>query len=137
MPDIAKASIDELEDALKARRQQRRAELEEQHRELSNQLRELEKEIDEIDGTKCVGRPRGAGRKTGPRPKNDMNLKDAITAYLKGEKKGRSKDEIADGVKAGGYLSNSDNFGNIVYQTLHRNTEHFRRGKDGTYTLTK
>ena len=134
MAQLANLSIDELEAALQQKKQEHRAELAERHRELSSQLRELEKEMDEIDGVKSSRRAGGAG---GARPKNKVKLREAIVAALKGDKKGKTKDEIAETVLKSGYRTDSADFPNIVYQTLHRNQAMFKRGADGRYTLAK
>ena len=131
MADLQKASIEDLEQALQAKKDEHRNELLQRHRDLQSQVREIEAEIAALGGNAP------GGRKTGPRPKNKMKLKPAIMELLKGEKKGLTKDEIAEGVVANGYATTSDNFGNIVYQTLHRNQETFKRGPAGRYTLGK
>lgn len=131
MSQLKNASIEDLEAALASKREEQKAELEAQYNELQAQMRELEAKLAEHGA-----RPAG-GRKTGPRPKNTMNLKQAITEALKGDKKGKTSRQIAAAVQKAGYRSSSSNFENIVYQTLHKNQSQFKRGSDGAYTLAK
>ena len=130
MADLSKLSLDELEKAIQAKKNERRDELVQRHSELTAELRNLEAELSELDGG-----PRG-GRKYGPRPKNSANLKDTIAGVLTGDRKGKTKDEIVDAVLATGYKTKSDNFGTIVYQTLYKHDE-FVRNEKGRYTVAK
>lgn len=131
MAELSKMSLDELEAAIKQKKAERRNELKARHQELSAQLHEVESELNELDGT--AGKPRGG---TGSRPKNSMSLREAIAKAIRSSKKGLTKDEIAEAVKADGYKSNSDNFGTIVYQTLYKHEEFVRNG-NGKYSLAK
>ena len=143
-----KMSLSELEEAIAAKRN----ELESRRSELMEELSSIDSVLDTMGGTtgassvaapakKRPGRPKGSvssAKKTtgrrGPRAKNAMSMKDAISKALEGKKNGLTLDEIADAVKALGYKSNSGNFKNVVYQSLYGNKEQFPKNDAGKYT---
>lgn len=105
---------------------------------------ELLAELDEINiqlgggrvvrrkaGKKKAGRPRraGAGRK---RPKNKMNLVEALALVLKGKQ--MSVTDVAAAVQKAGYKTSSANFRTIVNQALIKNTKVFKKVSRGMYT---
>lgn len=111
----------------------------------------LQAQIDEIDselgalsvaagGGTSAGRGRGRGRKKGAhkkrttrkRPKNDMNLVEALQKTLKNKELGVQ--DIVDAVQKQGYKTSSPNFRTIVNQTLINNKKQFKRVARGIYT---
>lgn len=80
------------------------------------------------------GRSSGAGRVggAGSRPRNTMNLVEALTKVLTGKTLGVT--EAADAVKKAGYATTSPNFRTIVNQALLANTSSFKRVDRGQYT---
>lgn len=146
-----KMSLSELEEAIASKR----SELQSRREELMEELSSIDSVLGAM-GTgsggsapakRGPGRPKGSknagvakkggkGGRRGPRPKNDMSMKEAITKALEGKKGGLTLDEVAEGVKAIGYKSNSANFKNVVYQNLYGNKEMFPKNDDGKYTLS-
>jgi len=80
------------------------------------------------------GRPPGSGATSGTRrrPRNEMNLVDALAKTLKGKTMGVS--EVSDAVQKNGYKTTSPNFRTIVNQALITNTKVFRKVARGQYT---
>ena len=91
------------------------------------------------------GRPKGAGRRRGrppksaamktrgrKRPRNKMNLVEALAAVLKGRTMGVT--EVADAVKKSGYKTTSPNFRTIVNQALLKHKSVFDKVGRGQYT---
>ena len=85
-------------------------------------LREVEAQIDAMGAS-------GGGRR---RPKNDMNLVEALSKALDG--KTMSVTEVAEAVQRQGYRTSSPSFRTIVNQTL-INSGKFKRVSRGQYTL--
>jgi predicted RNase H-like nuclease len=112
----------------------------------------LQAQIDDIDselsalsvsaggGTSARGTGRGRSRKKGvhkkrttrKRPKNDMNLVEALQKTLKNKELGVQ--DIVDAVQKQGYKTSSPNFRTIVNQTLIINKKQFKRVARGIYT---
>jgi hypothetical protein len=81
------------------------------------------------------GRPPKAGRAkagTRKRPRNKMNLVEALGAALRGRTMGVS--EVAAAVKKAGYKTTSPNFRTIVNQTLLKHKSVFDKVGRGQYT---
>lgn len=129
-------SVEELLAALK-KHQQRLPKLRRQEAKLLKQLSKVQTEI-RLLGEPVVSAKSSSGmasRKVAgaKRPKNSMNLADAIVAVL-------SKDatlnvgQIEKAVRANGYKSTSKTFGTIIYQTLARDRR-IKRASRGLYQL--
>lgn len=69
------------------------------------------------------------GRK---RPKNDMNLVEALAKVLKGRT--MSVTDVSDAVQKAGYKTSAANFRTIVNQTLIKNRSVFKKIARGQYT---
>lgn len=110
-----------------ARRQRSVGTLEKRRAKLLKQLADLDGQISASGGL-MKGWNRG-GRRT--RPKNDVQLLDALKNTLKGKTMGVA--EVADAVQKAGYQTTSPNFRTIVNQTLLKK-KHFRRVSRGQYT---
>lgn len=112
-----------LEQELK-RRNRDVAKLEAKRDKLAQDLAELEAEIIRLGGgSKRVGVKR--------RPRNEMNLADALVKTLKN--KTMSVSEVAEAVQESGYRTTSENFTTIVNQTLLRD-KRFKKISRGRYT---
>lgn len=122
-------SLEEIEALLSSKRSEKRTELESRRNELLSEVASIEREIEELGGGK------GRGGKRGPRAKNSMTMREAITKALGQYKNGATLDQIAEGVKKLGYTSNAANFKNVVYQTLYNNKDDFTRGDDGKFQV--
>ncbi len=75
------------------------------------------------------GSRRGGGRK---RPKNEMNLVEALQKLLKGRT--LSVTDMTQKVQEAGYKTSAANFRTIVNQTLIKNGKVFRKVSRGMYT---
>ena len=142
-------SLEELEAAIT----RKRSELAERRDDLLQELSRIDSALGAMGGAagggtpaapaKRRGRPPGSKNttkaskkgKSGPRPKNKLKMKDAITKALEGKKDGLTLQEVADAVAALGYKSNSDNFKNVVYQALYNNKDQFPRGEDSKFRI--
>ena len=122
-----------------ARRERRLPMLKRQQAELLRKLDEVEAQIDAIggggkSGRKSSGRPvgrpvgSGVGRK---RPRNTMNLEDALAKTLKG--KTMSVTDATSAVKASGYKTTAANFRTIVNATLLKSKK-IKKISRGQYT---
>jgi hypothetical protein len=120
---LAVLSVSELQAEI-SRRQRGVSRLVARRDRLVAKVRALEAEIVEAGGT--LGG--GLGRK---RPKNDMNLVQALSKALDG--KTMSVTEVAEAVQRQGYKTTSPSFRTIVNQTL-INSGKFRRVSRGQYT---
>lgn len=80
--------------------------------------------------------PKSAAKQAGgrKRPRNKMNLADALVSVLEKDKPKSVKTLIAD-VKAAGYKTTSANFDTIVYQTLSRQKNRIVKVGRGLYKL--
>ena len=147
-----KMSLSELEEAIASKR----SELQSRREELVEELSSIDSVLGAMGSGSSAsapakrgpGRPKGSknaaaatkkrgggGGRRGPRPKNDMSMKEAIAKALEGKKDGLTLDEVAAEVKAIGYKSNSANFKNVVYQNLYGNKDMFPKNDDGKYTV--
>lgn len=118
---LAGLSVVELQAEL-SRRQRAAGGLLRKRDRLLAKLREVEAQIDAMGAS-------GGGRR---RPKNDMNLVEALSKALDG--KTMSVTEVAEAVQRQGYRTSSPSFRTIVNQTL-INSGKFKRVSRGQYTL--
>ncbi|HPO92606.1 MAG TPA: hypothetical protein PL072_03955 [Phycisphaerales bacterium] len=118
---LAGLSVVELQAEL-SRRQRAAGGLLRKRDRLLAKLREVEAQIDAMGAS-------GGGRR---RPKNDMNLVEALSKALDG--KTMSVTEVAEAVQRQGYRTSSPSFRTIVNQTL-INSGKFKRVSRGKYTL--
>jgi vacuolar-type H+-ATPase subunit D/Vma8 len=115
-------SVAELQAEL-SRRQRGASALTRKREKLLAKLAEVEAQIDALGGML------GGGRR---RPKNEMNLVDALAKALDG--KTMSVTDVAQAVQRQGYRTTSPSFRTIVNQTL-INSGKFKRVGRGQYTL--
>lgn len=132
------------------RRQEKLPRLQKLAANLEKKLASVRAEIAALGGqvvsTVTAGKP---GRKPGPkpgakpaakkatggkRPRNKMNLADALVSVLTKDRPKTVKTLIAD-VKAAGYKTTSANFDTIVYQTLSREKDRIVKVGRGLYKL--
>ena len=123
--DLTGMSIEALQSEIKRREKQAKA-LQRRREKLVKQLAEVDAEIAAIGGVPGGG---GGGR----RPRNELNLPDALANVL--YHKELTVTEAADAVRAAGYITTSPNFRTIVNQALIRD-ERFKRVGRGLYTAT-
>ncbi len=109
------------------RRQRRVGTLIKKRERLMSAVRELDQTISELGGIARGGTFVGARK----RPKNDMNLVEALTKVL--TDKTMSVTEVAEAVQKAGYATTSPSFRTIVNQTL-INSGKFKRVARGQYT---
>ncbi|MEC9372513.1 MAG: hypothetical protein VYC34_01660 [Planctomycetota bacterium] len=128
---LTKVSTSDLQHELR-RRVGRLQSLEDKRDKLLSDLAEIDSEIAALGGT-TIGARRGRGAAHGrrKRPRNDMNLEDALAKVLKS--KTMSVTEVADAVQKAGYRTTSSSFRTIVNQTL-INSDKFKRVARGQYT---
>jgi hypothetical protein len=124
---LAGLSLAEINREL-ARRQRSVGTLERRRAKLLKQVAELDAQISAYGGSLKGGWSR-AGRRT--RPKNEVQLLDALKSALKGKTMGVA--EVAEAVQKAGYQTTSPNFRTIVNQTLLKK-KHFKRVSRGQYT---
>ncbi len=118
--------------------------LETKREKLLEQLEDVEIEIETLSSAIGAGAPTGRKKKRGTRrgaggskttsrkrPRNDMNLVDALAKVLKTKTMGVT--EVSDAVQKAGYKTSSPNFRTIVNQTL-INSGKFKRVSRGQYT---
>ncbi|HTE06513.1 MAG TPA: hypothetical protein VK824_09975 [Planctomycetota bacterium] len=136
--DLSSLSIEELKRELK-RREDAVGRLQERRARVVAELAALEAEIRAAGGTVTgagagegePGRARTTVRVVTPRPKNTLNLADALTAAIEAGAV-VSPTEAADLVKRAGYLTNSKTFVQTVTVALSRHSG-FRRVERGRY----
>ena len=119
-----------------ARRQRRLPMLKRQQADLLRKLADVEAQIEAIGGDTGATSGRKAGRPVGSgvgrkRPRNAMNLEDALVKTLKG--KTMSVTEVTSAVKAGGYKTTAANFRTIVNATLLKSKK-IKKVSRGQYT---
>jgi hypothetical protein len=124
---LAGLSLAEINREL-GRRQRSVGTLERRRAKLLQQVAELDAKIAANGGAAKGGWSR-AGVRT--RPKNEVQLLDALKAVLKGKTMGVA--EVAVAVQKAGYQTTSPNFRTIVNQTLLKK-KHFKRVERGQYT---
>jgi hypothetical protein len=130
---LSSLSVADLQAELRRRQRgvtsllKRRAALAARLSRLDDQLRDLGASG---DGVRMPGR-RGAipGRK---RPRNEMNLVEALARTLKGRTLGVT--EAAEAVQKAGYKTGAANFRTIVNQALIKNKKVFKKVARGQYT---
>jgi hypothetical protein len=141
---LKSASLADLHAELE-RRERAVQKLAARHDVLLRELEEVEREI-RANGGVPAGRRRGPGRppKVGGiramthragvrrRPRNKMNLVDALHKVLKGQT--MSVTDVSEAVQKAGYKTTSDNFRTIVNQALINNTDKFKKIDRGRYT---
>jgi hypothetical protein len=123
---LTKVSTEDLKTELR-RRIGRLETLQRKRRRLAEQLAEVDAEIESLGG-ELNG---VAGRRSGKRPRNEMNLVDALAKVLKNKTMGVT--EAAEAVQNAGYRTTSSSFRTIVNQTL-INSDKFKRVARGQYT---
>lgn len=102
----------------------------------------INQRIAELEGAKSQGRvARPTGYKRRPpawktREQNTMSLKQAVMEVLLANPKGLKTSEIVELVPGTGYVTNSENFYNVVYQCVYHDDVKFV-SNGGIYTLTK
>jgi hypothetical protein len=116
-------SVTELQAEL-SRRQRGASALTRKRDRLLAKLAEVEGQLDQLGGSIA-----GGGRR---RPKNEMNLVQALSKALDGKIMGVT--EVAEAVQRQGYRTSSPSFRTIVNQTL-INSGKFKRTGRGLYTL--
>lgn len=128
-------SVDELQAEI-SRRSRSNAKLLKQHAKAMKKLEEIERQIiangGSISGSRRLrfgGPGVNLGRK---RPKNDMNLVEALTKTLKGKTMGVT--ELAVAVQKNGYKTSAANFRTIVNQTLIKHPKTFKKIARGQYS---
>jgi hypothetical protein len=128
-------SVDELQAEI-ARRSRSNSKLLKQHAKAMKKLEEIERQIiangGSISGSRRLrfgGPGVNLGRK---RPKNDMNLVEALTKTLKGKTMGVT--ELAVAVQKNGYKTSAANFRTIVNQTLIKHPKTFKKIARGQYS---
>lgn len=108
-----------------ARRQRGLSGLQRRRARLIEQLADIDAEIREMGGA-LNGGPR-------KRPRNEMNLVEALKGVLKGQQ--MSVTDAAQAVQDAGYQTNAANFRTIVNQTLLREKA-FKKVSRGVYTTS-
>ena len=122
-------SLEDLEAAIEAKK----SHLKTRRSELQAEIAEIDAALDKISGGGSS--KGGGGGKRGPRAKNSMTMREAITAAIGKFKDGATLAQITEGVKKQGYVSNAANFKNVVYQALYTNSDSFTKGDDGKYRV--
>lgn len=134
---LSTLSVNDLQKEL-ARRQGNVGALERRRAKLQRELAEVEAKIAANGGAVGRGGSRGGWKKAasggGKRPKNTVQLLDALKDLLKG--KTMSVTEASEAVQKAGYQTTSANFRTIVNQTLINNMKKggFKRVGRGQYT---
>lgn len=99
---------------------------------------QLEQNIEKLDLEIQDFLSNGGGRRgSRKRPKNEAPLRKVIQDILSKNKKGLSLKALAQQVKDTGYKSHSQNFQNVVYQSLYNSTHIVHDDSTGLYRLTK
>jgi hypothetical protein len=110
------------------------AALERKRDRLMSRVEKLNRQIQELGGSASVGGGGGRGRRSDVgrvRPRNDMNLVEALAKVLNG--KTMSVTDVTEAVQRAGYRTSSDNFRTIVNQTLIK-SDRFKKVSRGQYT---
>lgn len=124
---LARVPIDDLQAELR-RRQGSLRKLEAKRAKLAAALDAIDRQIQAFGGVPSGRAASGGGRR---RPRNEMNLVEALAQVLKG--KTMSVTEVAQAVQDAGYQTTSDNFRTIVNQTLIK-SDRFKKVGRGQYT---
>ena len=125
---LNKMSTNELHAELQ-RRERDAQRLATKREKLLSQVAEIDAELASYGYEAVGGQTPSGGRR---RPRNTMNLVDALSTVLKGKTMGVS--EAAEAVENLGYRSSSVNFRNIVNQTLLKHKNKFKKVGRGQYT---
>jgi hypothetical protein len=140
-------SIAEMLQVLR-RSQSELARLERRRKKLAASLAKTDRAIALLEGTPAAparrGRPARPGRppatrkkravRAGRRPRNKMTLVQGLLKVLSKDKP-QSVPEIVASLGKIGYKSSSKTFRTIIYQTLSRNKQLFRKASRGRYVL--
>lgn len=126
---LASLSITALQQEIR-RRQRSVGPLQKRRAKLVAKLEAIDAEIAALGGM-SGGMGKGGGVR-GTRPKNELNLVDALAGVLKGKTMGVS--EAADAVQKAGYKSHAANFRTIVNATLLKHRNKFKKVARGQYT---
>ena len=114
--------------AAELRRRERELQgLERRRGRVLEQLHEVERAISEFGGSFASGDSGGSRR----RPRNKASLEESLYGVLKG--KTMSVSELADAVRAAGYMTTSKTFNTIVNQTLIKSGR-FKKISHGRYS---
>lgn len=126
---LSSLSLNDLQHELRLR-QRRIGPLMKKRAKAAAKLAKIDAEIESLGGS-VGGRgvAMGGGR---TRPRNEMNLVDALKKLLNGKTMGVT--EIADAVQKAGYKTTSPSFRTIVNQTLINTKNAFKRVSRGQYT---
>jgi hypothetical protein len=112
-----------------ASRQSELKKLQKQRKGLQKKLNQIDSRIASLGGT-STGRTGD-----GTRPRNTMNLVEALTKVMQGKSKPMSIAEITDAVRSAGYKSSSPSFRSIVNQALIREKKLFSPAGRGLYQM--
>jgi hypothetical protein len=126
---LAGLSVQDLQRELRTR-QRRVGPLMKRRAKALAKLAKIDAEIAGLGGSASGGGVSGMGLRK--RPKNEMNLVDAMAKLLNGKTMGVT--EIAEAVQKAGYQTTSPSFRTIVNQTLINNKNVFKRVERGQYT---
>ena len=125
--NLSKLSPEDLAAELQRREHSIRS-LERKRAKLLAQLEEVERELSVSGGLFGAGAGVGGRRR---RPRNAASLEDTMHQVLEGNTMGVS--ELADAVRAAGYVTTSRTFNTIVNQTLIKSPR-FKKIAHGRYT---
>lgn len=132
---LSRLSVDELQAEL-SRRGRSLSKLQKQHAKAMQKVEAIERQIiaagGGIGGARRIrfgGPGVNLGRK---RPKNDMNLVEALQKTLKGKTMGVT--EVTEAVQKNGYKTSAANFRTIVNQTLIKHPKTFKKIARGQYS---
>lgn len=113
-----------------ARRERKVRTLARKRDKLMVKVKALDAQIEQFGGR--IGAARAGTGGGGRRPRNTMNLVEALSKVLHGKTMGVT--EAAEAVKKAGYATTSPNFRTIVNQALLANGSAFKRVERGQYT---
>ncbi|MBX3318073.1 MAG: hypothetical protein KF902_14550 [Phycisphaeraceae bacterium] len=132
---LSRLSVDDLQAEI-VRRGRALSKLKKQHAKAMQKVEAIEREIiangGGIGGSRRLrfgGPGVNLGRK---RPKNDMNLAEALQKTLKGKTMGVT--EVTAAVQKNGYKTSAENFRTIVNQTLIKHPKIFKKIARGQYS---
>lgn len=110
------------------KRERRAGGLLKKRQRLAAKLSQLDAQIERL-GISAGKATRGGG---GVRPRNEMNLVEALSKVLKG--KTMSVTDVSEAVQKAGYKTSAANFRTIVNQALIKNNKVFKKVDRGQYT---
>jgi len=124
-------SLSDLEELLLSRRQQLSVLLE-RRGELHRELKEIESQIAQLQGSEFdPNRSAPIDR----RSINKQSLRQHVLDVLRKSNDGCDIHRLATEVLAAGYITESKNFRNVLYQCLYNAREVFHDAKTGTYRI--